>query len=177
MTQEQKFRLGSSLGRGNWGLEEAPGSLDVGPNSSLAACVLGQVNCPLGTLVHSFSCMMDTLTRTRFQNPQLLRALPRLRTKAFIKRWSSIPLALGVFTFSITHPVIHAVPGGRFRVVFVTVHQQDGALSAGAPGPGPLWMPSRDGVHIRTYACPSDPLGKHSHLFPASQGPQTVCTS
>ena len=53
---------------------------------------------------------------------------------------------MGVLTFAVNHLIILAVHGGRFGLVSVTVHQQDGALPVGAPGPGPLWTPSRDGA-------------------------------
>ena len=49
---------------------------------------------------------------------------------------------LGVFTvaFKLVVLVVH---GGRVGVVSVTVHQQDGTLPTGPPGPGPLWTQQR----------------------------------
>lgn len=59
---------------------------------------------------------------------------------------------LGVFTVAVKLVVL-VVHGGRVGVVSVTVHQQDGALPTGAPGPGRLWTQQRR-AHLGTRVPP-----------------------
>lgn len=67
------------------------------------------------------------------------------------------PIALGVFTFSVKNLVICTVHGESVGTVFVTVHQKDGALPPGAPGPGPLWRPSRNATPLEPVCVPLTP--------------------
>ena len=74
--------------------------------------------------------------------------------------------------------LVLVVHGGRVGVVSVTVHQQDGALPSGAPGPGPLWTQQRQaglGTRVPSLSWGSPPpcpaprrLAWFTHLAPTS---------